>query len=354
MHRHTFLITGGAGFIGATLIRQLIVETNFRVINVDKLAYAANLDSLAEVMTSPRYCFEHVDICNEQEMRRIFSTYQPDVVVHLAAESHVDRSIDGPGPFVQTNVVGTYRLLDASQNYWAVLAPLRKQQFRFLHVSTDEVFGSLGPPGFFTERTAYRPNSPYAASKASSDHFVRAWHMTFGLPAIITNCSNNYGAYQFPEKLIPLTILSALAGRSLPVYGDGQNIRDWLHVDDHCRALRCVHASGKIGESYNIGARTEKTNLEVVQSICDVLDEFRPREDKRRYREQISFVADRPGHDRRYAIDPAKIEGELGWRPQEAFEGGLRKTVRWYLENSKWCRNIEATRYQGERLGLAT
>ena len=347
------VVTGGSGFIGSALIRQMIAETDSYIINVDKLTYAASVESLAEVETSPRYCFERVDICDAQEIHRLVSDHQPDAIVHLAAESHVDRSIDAPATFVTTNVVGTYHLLEVATDYWAGLAPSRKQSFRFLHISTDEVFGSLGPMGLFSESSAYHPNSPYAASKASSDHFVRAWYATFGLPVIVTNCSNNYGPYQFPEKLIPLIIFSALADRQLPVYGDGKNIRDWLYVDDHCRALRRVLASGKIGETYNIGGRNEKTNLEVVMSICSLLDSLQPRQDKRKYSEKISFVADRPGHDRRYATDPTKIEQDLDWRPLETFESGLRKTIRWYLSNKSWCRRIEEERHQGQRMGLA-
>jgi dTDP-glucose 4,6-dehydratase len=347
------MVTGGAGFIGSALIRQLMAETIFDVVNVDKLTYAASQDALSEVAALPRYAFERVDIGDAPAMRRVFSDHQPDAIVHLAAESHVDRSIDGPAPFVATNVVGTYRLLEVATDYWGGLAPPRKAAFRLLHVSTDEVFGSLGPEGLFSETSLYKPSSPYAASKASSDHFVQAWHATFGLPVIITNCSNNYGAYQFPEKLIPLMILSALAERPLPVYGDGKNIRDWLYVDDHCRALRRVLATGEIGQSYNIGGRNEQSNITVVQTICALLDRLHPRKDRRAYREQISFVADRPGHDRRYAMDPSKIEQELGWRPQETFESGLHKTIQWYLANRAWCQRIEEKRYQGQRLGVA-
>ena len=348
------VVTGGAGFIGSALVRQLIAETDVTVINVDKLTYAGNLESLtAKVLRSGRHHFEQVDICDGQELKRIFEDYEPDAVIHLAAESHVDRSIDGPDGFIQTNVVGTYRLLEAARDYWNRLPGPRKQKFRINHVSTDEVFGSLGRTGYFTENTAYCPNSPYAASKAASDHLVRAWHSTYGLPAIVTNCSNNYGPYQFPEKLMPLMILSALSGRPLPVYGDGQNVRDWLYVEDHCRALRCVLETGKIGETYNVGGCNEMTNLDVVTQICDILDELRATEDGKRPRDQIAFVDDRPGHDRRYAIDAGKIERDLGWRPRESFESGLRKTVEWYLSNQAWCHRIEEKHYSGERLGLA-
>ena len=308
--------------------------------------------SLADVVLSPRYFFEQVDICNSRELRRIFRQYEPHALMHLAAESHVDRSIDEPVAFIDTNIIGTYQLLVAARDYWTNLPLDRRRTFRFHHVSTDEVFGSLGPIGFFTEITAYRPNSPYAASKASSDHLVRAWHITYGLPTLITNCSNNYGPYQFPEKLIPLMMLTAVAGRSLPVYGDGQNVRDWLYVEDHCRALWQVLTAGAVGETYNIGGSSQRTNLEVVTTICALLDELRPRKDGRSHREQVSFVADRPGHDRRYAIDSTKIERELGWRPAETFESGLRKTVEWYLANETWCQRIVDGRYRGERLGL--
>jgi dTDP-glucose 4,6-dehydratase len=342
------IITGGAGFIGSNLIHQLAVESEDIIINLDKLTYAGNPGFVAEA-ASARYYFEQVDICDGFELRRVFREYEPDAVMHLAAETHVDRSIDGPAAFVATNVVGTFRLLEASREYWTSSG---KRGFRFVHISTDEVFGSLGSDGLFTEETRYRPNSPYAATKASADHLARAWHATFGLPVIVTNCSNNYGPYQFPEKLIPLMILTATAGRSLPVYGDGQNIRDWLYVDDHCRALRRVLEAGALGETYNIGGFNERTNLEIVTAICAVLDELRPRKDGVGYKRQISFVADRPGHDRRYAIDATKIQGELSWRPRETFESGLRKTVEWYLANEDWCRRISDTHYRGERLGL--
>jgi dTDP-glucose 4,6-dehydratase len=346
------LITGGSGFIGSALVRQLATETQCTLVNVDKLTYAANPDLSSEV-ASPRYFFEHVDICEEPELRRIFHDYAPDAVVHLAAESHVDRSIDGPRAFVTTNVHGTFALLEAARRYWTELAPARKATFRFIHVSTDEVFGALSADDrACTEDAAYRPNSPYAATKASSDHLARAWHATYGLPVIVTNSSNNYGPYQFPEKLIPLMILSALSGRPLPVYGDGRHIRDWVYVEDHCRALRRVLDAGTIGETYNIGGGNQKTNLEVVSAICALLDELRPRQSGT-YGSQISFVADRPGHDRRYAMDAGKAQRELGFVPAETFEAGLRKTVGWYLANPAWCRRIAERCYGGERLGLA-
>ena len=346
------LITCGSGFIGSALVRQLAAETPCVVINVDKLTYAGN-PGLSPEVASRRYFFEHVDICEEDELRRIFRDYEPDAVLHLAAESHVDRSIDGPRAFVTTNIQGTFALLEAARRYWVALPAGRKAAFRFVHVSTDEVFGSLGADDtLLTEEAAYRPNSPYAATKASSDHLARAWHATFGLPVIVTSSCNNYGPYQFPEKLIPLMILSALAGRLLPVYGDGQHIRDWLYVEDHCRALRRVLDAGAVGETYNIGGHNEKTNIEVVKAICALLDELRPRQSGT-YGSQISFVADRPGHDRRYAMDARKTLRELGWKPAETFETALRKTVRWYLANPAWCRRIAERSYGGERLGLA-
>lgn len=344
------LVTGGAGFIGSAVVRQLLAETDHRVVNLDKLTYAANLASIPGAPDNPRYAFEPVDICDAAELRRVFATHQPDAVMHLAAESHVDRSIDGPGEFIQTNVVGTFRLLEAARGHWAALPAGRKEGFRFHHISTDEVFGSLGTDGFFTETTAYSPNSPYSASKASSDHLVRAWHETYGLPVVLTNCSNNYGPYHFPEKLIPLVILKGLAGLPLPVYGKGDNIRDWLYVEDHARALRLVLDQGRIGESYNIGGHNERTNLEVVRAICALLDEMAPAGAP--HDRLISFVADRPGHDKRYAIDADKIGRELGWRPQETFESGLRKTVAWYLANRPWWEAVQSGAYRGERLGL--
>jgi len=340
----TILITGGAGFIGSALVRQFINETECSVVNVDKLSYAGNLQSLHSISDNPRYRFEHVDICDAQEIVRVFREHQPDAVMHLAAESHVDRSISGPAEFIQTNIVGTYTLLEAARSYWNELDGPRKAAFRFHHISTDEVYGSLGETGFFTEQTSYEPNSPYSASKASSDHLVRAWHHTYGLPVVTTNCSNNYGPYHFPEKLIPLVILNAVQGKPLPIYGKGDNIRDWLYVDDHARALRLVLLNGKLGETYNIGGWNEKANLEVVQSICAILDDLRPQ--SRPYSELISYVQDRLGHDHRYAIDAGKIARELGWKPQETFESGLRKTVEWYLQNSDWVQGVTSGEYQ--------
>jgi dTDP-glucose 4,6-dehydratase len=346
------VVTGGAGFIGSAVIRQLLAETDAFVINVDKLTYAANLASLPGAGESNRYAFEPVDICDGEELRRVFASHKPDAVMHLAAESHVDRSIDGPGEFIQTNVVGTFRLLDAARGYWSTLPEGEKAAFRFHHISTDEVFGSLGPTGFFTETTAYGPNSPYSASKASSDHLVRAWHETYGLPVVLTNCSNNYGPYQFPEKLIPLIILKGLSGQPLPVYGKGDNIRDWLYVEDHARALRLVLERGVIGESYNIGGFNERRNIDVVHTICTLLDEMQPAGAP--HAKLITHVTDRPGHDHRYAIDATKIERELGWRPLETFETGIRRTVEWYLANEPWWRAVLDGSYKGERLGLET
>jgi len=341
---NTVLITGGAGFIGSAVIRQLIAETAATVINVDKLTYAGNLQSLSSVADDPRYCFEHVDICDAAEVARLFREHQPDAVMHLAAESHVDRSISGPAAFIETNIVGTYTLLEAAREYWSVLPVERKNAFRFHHISTDEVYGSLGGTGFFTEDTAYQPNSPYSASKASSDHLVRAWHHTYGLPVITTNCSNNYGPYHFPEKLIPLIILNACNGKPLPIYGKGDNIRDWLYVDDHARALRLALERGRVGETYNIGGWNEKTNLEVVHAICAILDELHPQ--GKPHASLITYVQDRPGHDRRYAIDASKIANELGWKPLETFETGLRKTVAWYLANTAWTNAVISGEYQ--------
>ena len=348
-----FLITGGAGFIGSAVVRHVIENTQHTVVNVDALTYAGNLESLAAVEGNERYAFEHADIGDAARMAAIFERYQPDAVMHLAAESHVDRSIDGPAAFVQTNIVGTYTLLEAARQYWKGLqatAPEKAAAFRFHHVSTDEVYGDLeGPEDLFTEETPYAPSSPYSASKASSDHLVRAWHRTYGLPVLVTNCSNNYGPYHFPEKLIPLMILNALAGKPLPVYGDGQQVRDWLYVEDHARALVKVITEGVVGETYNIGGHNEKANLEVVETLCDLLQDLVPAE--RSYRELITFVQDRPGHDLRYAIDASKIERELGWKPEETFETGLRKTVQWYLENRQWWQRVQHGSYQGERLG---
>lgn len=350
------LITGGAGFIGSAVIRHLIAHTEACVINVDKLTYAGNLDSLAEASHSPRYAFEQVDICHRPALERVFATHRPDAVMHLAAESHVDRSIDGPAAFIETNIVGTYTLLEVARDYWNALDASRRDAFRFHHISTDEVYGDLeGPQGLFTEQTAYAPSSPYSASKASADHLVRAWQRTYGLPTLITNCSNNYGPYHFPEKLIPLVILNALEGRALPVYGQGEQIRDWLYVEDHARALCTVISAGQAGETYNIGGHVEKRNIDVVETICDLLQGLAPPSALGigHYRELITFVADRPGHDLRYAIDAGKIERELGWQPQETFDSGIRKTLRWYLDNLAWCRRVQDGSYRRERLGLA-
>lgn len=353
-----YLVTGGAGFIGSAVIRYLIKHTSHHVINLDKLTYAGNLDSLVEVSKDVRYHFEQVDICDQASLERVFSEHQPDAIMHLAAESHVDRSIDGPAAFIQTNIVGTSTLLEVARAYWQALNAERKAKFRFHHISTDEVYGDLeGPEGLFTEQTPYSPSSPYSASKASSDHLVRAWHRTYGFPVVLTNCSNNYGPYHFPEKLIPLVILNALEGKALPVYGKGEQIRDWLFVEDHARALYTVVSEGEIGETYNIGGHNEKKNIEVVQTICDLLQELvPPMKDIKisHYRDLIIFVADRPGHDLRYAIDASKIESTLGWRPQETFESGILKTVKWYLDNSEWCQRVQDGSYQRERLGIAS
>lgn len=341
------LITGGAGFIGSNLVHYWMRATSDIVINVDALTYAGNLQSLAGVAGDPRYIFLRTDIGNIQAISKILRKYRPPAIINLAAESHVDRSIHDSDAFMATNIVGTHRLLKAVHSYWNTLSGAEKDGFRFLHVSTDEVYGSLGPDAPpFQETTAYAPNSPYAASKAASDHLVRAWHHTYGLPVLTTNCSNNYGPFQFPEKLIPLVIRCALAGEPLPVYGDGRQVRDWLYVGDHCAALRCVLERGRPGETYNIGASNERTNLEVLHRLCDVLDEGKPRRDGRSYRDQITFVKDRPGHDRRYGIDSGKIERELGWRPRETFESGLRKTIRWYLENQEWTANVTSAAYR--------
>jgi len=348
----TILVTGGAGFIGSALVRHLLTETACRVVNVDALTYAGNLASLDEALPSERHVFEQVDISDGTEVARLFREHRPDAVMHLAAESHVDRSIDGAAPFIQTNIVGTFTLLEAARKYWAGLAGDERDAFRFLHVSTDEVFGSLGAEGFFTESTPYDPRSPYSASKASSDHLVRAWHHTHGLPVLVTNCSNNYGSYQFPEKLIPVVILNALAGRSIPIYGKGDNVRDWLFVDDHVRALLKVLDEGRVGETYNIGGSNEKTNLEVVRTICEILDELVEAPAANPHASLITFVTDRPGHDRRYAIDAGKIQRELDWAPHESFESGMRKTVKWYLANRSWCDSILSGEYRMERIGL--
>jgi dTDP-glucose 4,6-dehydratase len=347
------LVTGGAGFIGSAVARKIILDTPHSVLVVDKLTYAGNLASLARIANHPRYSFEQADICDARRMRQIMDRFQPDVVMHLAAESHVDRSIDGPGEFIHTNVVGTYTLLQEALHYWRQLPASRKEAFRFHHISTDEVFGSLGADGFFTETTAYDPRSPYSASKAASDHLVRAWHHTYGLPVVLTNCSNNYGPYHFPEKLIPLTILNALKGKPLPVYGRGENVRDWLYVDDHAEALLLVAERGTVGESYNIGGHNERTNLEVVRAICELLDAVVPDAAIGARENLITFVPDRPGHDLRYAIEATKIQNELGWKPKETFETGLRKTIAWYLANQPWWEAIRSGAYQGQRLGLA-
>lgn len=349
------LITGGAGFIGSAVVRHIIQNTADSVVVVDKLTYAGNLASLAPVADDLRFAFEQVDICDRDALKRIFATYQPDAVMHLAAESHVDRSIDGPAVFIETNIVGTYTLLESAREFWAGLSGDKKAQFRFHHISTDEVYGDLhSTDDYFTETTPYAPSSPYSASKASSDHLVRAWQRTYGLPALVTNCSNNYGPYHFPEKLIPLIILNAVAGKALPVYGNGQQIRDWLHVEDHARALYLVATQGKSGETYNIGGHNERKNLDVVTTICDLLEELVPAKPAgvNHYRDLITYVADRPGHDLRYAIDASKIERELGWTPQETFESGIRKTVEWYLANETWWKQVQDGSYQGERLGL--
>ncbi|SBS40449.1 dTDP-glucose 4,6-dehydratase 2 [Marinomonas spartinae] len=355
-----FIVTGGAGFIGSAVVRHLLSDTSHSVVNLDKLTYAGNLESIPKELCSDRYSFELVDICDSAELDRVFAEHQPDVVMHLAAESHVDRSIDGPGNFIQTNIVGTYALLEAARKYWMGLNGMGKAVFRFHHISTDEVYGDLPHPDevsgelpLFTETTSYAPSSPYSASKASSDHLVRAWLRTYGLPIIVTNCSNNYGPYHFPEKLIPHMILSALAGKSLPVYGDGSQIRDWLFVEDHARALVKVATEGKIGETYNIGGHNEKRNIDVVRTLCSLLEELVPQKPKgvHRYDDLITYVKDRPGHDVRYAIDATKIEKELDWKPEETFETGMRKTVRWYIDNSDWWERVLSGSYKLGRIG---
>jgi dTDP-glucose 4,6-dehydratase len=349
------LVTGGAGFIGSAVVRHIISETADSVVVVDKLTYAGNLASLASVAQSDRFAFEQVDICDRQALNAVFARHQPDRVMHLAAESHVDRSIDGPAAFIETNIVGTYTLLEAARSWWNTLTPEKKAAFRFHHISTDEVYGDLhGSEDFFTETTPYAPSSPYSASKAGSDHLVRAWLRTYGLPTLVTNCSNNYGPYHFPEKLIPLTILNALAGKPLPVYGNGLQVRDWLYVEDHARALYRVLTTGIVGETYNIGGHNERKNIDVVRTVCALLEELVPQkpEGVAQYQDLITFVTDRPGHDVRYAIDAAKIERELGWTPEETFETGMRKTVQWYLANPSWWQQVLDGSYQGQRLGL--
>jgi dTDP-glucose 4,6-dehydratase len=347
------LVTGGAGFIGSAVIRLVLRETAAAVVNLDKLTYAANLDSLADIVHDPRYEFEKVDICDRPELERVFRQHRPDAVMHLAAESHVDRSIDAPAAFLQTNVVGSCTLLEVALDYWRGLPAERRPGFRFHHVSTDEVYGSLGPAGRFSETTAYAPNSPYSASKAASDHFARAWHHTYGLPVVTSNCSNNYGPWQFPEKLIPLVTINALLGKPLPVYGKGENVRDWLFVEDHARALWLILTAGRPGETYNVGGDSERTNLAVVEAICDLVDRLAPALPGGPRRGLIEFVSDRPGHDLRYAIDATKLEVELGWRAREDFAGGLARTVAWYLDNRAWWERLRAGGYAGDRLGLS-
>jgi dTDP-glucose 4,6-dehydratase len=349
-----FLVTGGAGFIGSAVVRRLVEKSKHQVLVLDKLTYAGNLESLATVAGNPRYRFEQVDIVDAAALRPVFEEFSPDVVMHLAAEGHVDRSIDGPAEFIQTNIVGTFSLLEIALAHWRALPSSRKADFRFHHISTDEVFGSLGATGYFCEETAYRPNSPYSASKAASDHLVRAWHHTYGLPVLITNCSNNYGPYHFPEKLIPLTIISALEGKPLLVYGTGENVRDWLHVADHAEALLLVAEQGAVGNSYNIGGHNEYTNIDVVRTICRLVDELAPDALIGLRERLICFVADRPGHDARYAIDAAKVARELAWKPRHTFESGLRDTVRWYLDNRPWWERVRSGVYRGERLGIGS
>ncbi len=346
------LVTGGAGFIGSAVIRQLINHSAHRVCNLDKLTYAGNLESLSAAADHARYQFERADICDSEAVRRIIAQFKPDAIMHLAAESHVDRSIDGPAEFIETNIIGSYTLLEAAREYWNTLDAACKQGFRFHHVSTDEVYGSLGDTGMFVEATAYAPNSPYSASKASSDHLVRAWHHTYGFPVVTTNCSNNYGPYQFPEKLIPLMILNALEGKPLPVYGKGENVRDWLYVEDHARALCLVLEQGVVGEVYNIGGHNEVKNIDIVNTVCALLDELVPDSKFKPHAALITYVTDRPGHDLRYAIDASKIERELGWTPDESYQTGIRKTVQWYLDNAAWCQHVQDGSYQRERLGI--
>lgn len=347
------LITGGAGFIGSAVIRHLIKNTKHDVLNIDKLTYAGNRESLKEIEADTRYSFAQIDICDAEALKKAFSDFQPNLIMHLAAESHVDRSIDGPAEFITTNIVGTYTLLEVARQYWQTLNDDEKVKFKFHHISTDEVYGDLErTTDLFTETTSYAPSSPYSASKASSDHLVRAWHRTYNFPVVITNCSNNYGPYHFPEKLIPLVILNALDGKALPVYGTGKQIRDWLYVDDHARALYKVVTEGEIGETYNIGGHNEMQNIEVVKTICQILDELKPQTNGESYDALITYVKDRPGHDLRYAIDASKIKNDLGWTPTETFETGIRKTVEWYLDNLEWCRRVQDGSYQRERLGI--
>lgn len=347
------IVTGGAGFIGSAVIRHIIKNTDNQVLNVDKLTYAGNLESLVDVEDNPRYSFKQIDICDAEAIENAFENFQPNLIMHLAAESHVDRSIDGPAEFINTNIVGTYTLLEAARKYWQSLEENKKSTFKFHHISTDEVYGDLeGTTDLFTETTPYAPSSPYSASKASSDHLIRAWYRTYGLPVVITNCSNNYGPYHFPEKLIPLVILNALDGKPLPIYGKGNQIRDWLYVEDHARALYKVVTEGAIGETYNIGGHNEKQNIEVVRTICAILDELKPQSNGQPYESLITFVTDRPGHDVRYAIDATKIKSDLSWTPEETFDTGIRKTVEWYLNNLEWCRRVQDGSYQRERLGV--
>lgn len=348
------LVTGGAGFIGSAVVRHIIKNTPHNVLNIDKLTYAGNLESLKEINQEARYQFRQADICDAEALEQAFADFQPNLVMHLAAESHVDRSIDGPAEFITTNIVGTYTILEVARQYWQNLNDIEKNKFKFHHISTDEVYGDLeGTTDLFTECTAYSPSSPYSASKASSDHLVRAWHRTYDFPVIITNCSNNYGPYHFPEKLIPLVILNALDGKPLPIYGTGNQIRDWLYVEDHARALYKVITEGLVGETYNIGGHNEKRNIDVVRTICNILDELKPQKDAARYESLITFVKDRPGHDLRYAIDARKIKNDLGWIPEETFETGIRKTIEWYLNNLEWCRRVQDGSYQRERLGVS-